>query len=245
MTALPTLILVVSQVACAPLLADAGEEPTEVQTEHLFEGKVVVPVVQRYLLALPDGYDDPARKDERWPLLVFLHGVGECGTDLDVVKRHGPPKLIASGKKLPCIVVSPQTEVIGWSPLALHALLDDLEATLRVDRAREYLTGISMGGFGTWATAIERPDRFAAIVPICGGADWIGVRRLGDVPTWVFHGRRDPAVPISFSEQAVTLLQSSGGSPKFTIVEDGLHDVWTRAYDDPALWAWLFAQRRR
>jgi predicted peptidase len=244
-------ILLLALPACSA--ADVGDpadvagkraDDAMVQTSRLFERTVETPVRLPYLLALPAGYDDPARRDERWPLLLFLHGIGECGTDLELVKRHGPPKLVAQGRKLPCIVVSPQTATPWWSTFVLHALLDELVATLRVDESRLYLTGLSMGGFGAWAAAIERPDRFAALVPICGGGDWVGVRRVKDVPIWIFHGRRDEAVPVRMSEDMVRSLERAGGHPKLTIYDDLAHDSWTRTYDDPALWTWLFAQRR-
>jgi predicted peptidase len=218
--------------------------PRPLQSVETFDGDVVQHVKLRYLLALPDGYDDPARAQEKWPLVIFLHGVGECGENLEFVKRHGPPKLIEQGRKLPCIVVSPQSPIPWWPPFAVNALVDDLCVRLRVDESRLWLTGLSLGGFGTWAAAIERPDRFAAIVPVCGGGDWVGVRRLKDVPTWVFHGRLDEAVPLKMAEDMVRSLERAGGHPKFTIYDDLAHDSWTRAYDDPELWTWLFAQYR-
>jgi predicted peptidase len=231
-----------------PLAIDSKDESVFVkrpdQTPEVFKQDLVTPVELHYLLSLPDGYDDPARKNEKWPLLLFLHGVGECGTDLERVKAHGPPKLIAAGKKLPMIVVSPQTAKLGWVPLELNALLDDLEKRLRVDETRVYLTGLSMGGFGTWATASARPDRFAAIVPICGGGDWLGAQRLRSVPTWIFHGRLDPVVPVDESERMARTIEKAGGKPKLTIYDDLGHDCWTRAYDDPALWEWIAAQGR-
>jgi predicted peptidase len=198
----------------------------------------------RYLLALPEGYEEPGRAKEGWPLLVFLHGLGECGEDLELLKRHGPPKLVEEGRNLPCIVASPQCEQPGWSALAVNALIDELCRELRVDESRIYLTGISMGGFGTWAAAIERPERLAAVVPICGGGDWIGARRLKDLPIWAFHGRLDPAVPLEKSEEMILSVKAAGGRPRLTIYDDLGHDCWTRAYDDPQLWEWLFVQRR-
>jgi len=223
----------------------ASPDPARaVHSEETFDSRVSVHVRLRYLLALPDGYGDRARRGERWPLLLFLHGLGECGGDLRAVVRHGPPKLLEAGRRLPCIVVSPQCEQPGWSPLALNALVDELGRTLRVDESRVWLTGLSMGGFGAWAAASDRPDRYAALVPMCGGGDWIAARRLKDVPVWAFHGRRDPLVPLAKSEEMVLALKSAGGRARLTIYDDLGHDCWTRAYEDPELWNWLFAQRR-
>src|SRR5262249_10295501 len=115
---------------------------------------------------------------------------------------------------------------------------------LRIDESRLYLTGISMGGFGTWAAAIERPDRFAAIVPICGGGDPIGALRLRGLPIWVFHGRLDRIIPFEKSQEMTRMVMAAGGHPRFTIYEDLGHDCWTRAYEDPELWKWLFEQKR-
>ena len=129
---------------------------------------VKVQVTLDYLLYLPADYD----KQDAWPLLLFLHGAGERGDDLELVKKHGPPKLIEQGKPFPFIVVSPQCPKDGsWStrPLELTALLDDIAAKYKVDRDRVYLSGLSMGGFGTWLLAGYAPERFAAILPICGG----------------------------------------------------------------------------
>lgn len=227
--------------AIAAAGAFAGEST---QSANLFEKDVTIHLKLRYLQALPAGYDDPARAGERWPLLLFLHGMGECGDDLERVKRHGPPRLIEDGEDLGCIVVSPQSPRPGWSAFELHALLDDLCGRLRVDESRLYLTGLSMGGYGTWDAAIERPERFAAIVPICGGGHPIGVMRLRNVPVRAYHGRLDPIVPLSESERLVQALKRVGGDASLTIYDDLAHDSWTRAYEDPELWKWLLAQRR-
>jgi len=239
-----TMLLALISAACVGSGSNEERSGAPIQTSESFERDVVVRVKLRYLLALPEGYGDRARRSERWPLVLFLHGLGECGEDLELVKRHGPPKLVAEGKKLPCIVVSPQCPQPGWSPMVLHALVDELTEKLRVDESRLYLTGLSMGGFGVWTTAVERPERFAALVPICGGGDPIAVRRLKDVPVWLFHGRLDPLVPVAKSEELVRALESAGGHSKLTIYDDLGHDCWTRAYDDPELWTWLFSQRR-
>jgi predicted peptidase len=200
-----------------------------------------VKVSMKYLIYLPKDYDEKAA----WPLLLFLHGSGERGDDLDLVKVHGPPKLIEAGKQFPFIVVSPQCpKNHSWEPYQLLALLDEVCEKYKVDKNRIYLTGISMGGFGTWALAAHVPDRFAAIVPICGGGEVANAKRLARIPTWVFHGAKDTTVPLERSQKMVDALKKNGGDPKFTIYPDAEHDSWTQAYDTPELYEWLLQQKR-
>lgn len=202
-----------------------------------------VPVELDYLLYLPKGYAD---KDQ-WPLLVFLHGAGERGSDLELVKKHGPPKLIEEGKDMPFIVVSPQCPNGQWwtaKPLELTALLDEVCAKHKVDKDRIYLTGLSMGGFGTWSLAAYSPDRFAAIAPICGGGEVYSTRALGQMPTWVFHGAKDPVVPLKRSEDMVEALKRVNKEVKFTVYPEALHDSWTETYNNPELYTWLLEHKR-
>jgi len=201
----------------------------------------------RYLLYVPEDY---ARSDTPWPLVLFLHGAGERGDDLDAVKKHGPPKLIAAGKAFPFLCVSPQCPKTGWwdrpaQIAALAALLDHLQATLDVDADRVVLTSLSMGGFGTWALATAHPDRFAALAPICGKGDPSKADRIAHIPAWVFHGAKDPVVPVKFSEAMVEALKKAGGEPTLTVYPEAKHDSWTQTYADPAFWKWLLAQRRK
>lgn len=197
----------------------------------------------RYLLYLPDGYADS--KEERWPLMLFLHGAGERGDDIEKVKVHGPPKLIAQGKSFPFIVVSPQCpEGEWWSSEVLDALLREVESRYRVDADRVYVTGLSMGGFGTWNLALAYPDRFAAIAPVCGGGMPLLAPRIKDLPVWVFHGAKDEVVPIQESQRMVEALKRCGGNVKFTVYPDAGHDSWTDTYDNPALYEWFLRNRR-
>src|SRR4051794_9817819 len=195
----------------------------------------------RHLLYRPKGYDED---DRRWPLIVFLHGAGECGDDLNLVKRHGPPRLIEEGRDLPFLVAAPQSRRGGWAVEALDRWLDGVVAGSRVDEDRVYLTGISMGGFGTWAWAASRPDRFAAIAPICGGGDPTWAERLMGLPIWAFHGARDRIVPLEYSEVMVAAIKGLGGDLRFTVYPDADHDSGPRPYDDPALFAWFLEHRR-
>lgn len=194
-----------------------------------------------YLLYLPKDYD----QKESWPLLVFLHGSGERGTDLQLVKKHGPPKLIETGKQFPFIVVSPQCpEGQWWQPVELAALLDEIVEKYKVDEDRIYVTGLSMGGFGTWSLAAYTPNRLAAIAPICGGGEIYWTERFSHLPVWVFHGAQDKGVPLRRSEEMVESLKKHGGNVKLTVYPEAGHDSWTETYDNPELYEWLLKQKR-
>ncbi len=199
-----------------------------------------------YLLYLPPDYvadDEPDSAQLRWPLMLFLHGSGERGDDLDQVKAYGPPRLIADGQDFPCIVVAPQCPTDErWSPTTLARLLDEIQDEFVVDHECIYLTGVSMGGYGTWELAIAEPDRFAAIAPICGGGDASQVCAIREVPTWVFHGEQDFIVPLAESRKMVEALEACGGSVWFTVYPDLEHDSWTRTYANSSFFVWLFAQ---
>ncbi|MBC8873228.1 MAG: prolyl oligopeptidase family serine peptidase [Planctomycetes bacterium] len=221
--------------------AVSGGEPNEQSSQQAARLDTQVRVTVDYLLFLPDGYD----KQESWPLILFLHGAGERGDDLELVKKHGPPKIVETKKDFPFIVVSPQCKPkVWWEPVKLLALLDDIVAKYKVDEDRIYVTGLSMGGFGTWALAAQSPDRFAAIVPICGGGEPYWTRRFPHLPVWVFHGAKDFGVPLRRSEEMVDALKKAGGEPKLTVYPDAGHDSWTETYDNPELYEWLLKHKR-
>lgn len=206
-----------------------------------FEAKVTLTVKNNYLLYTPKDYE----KKDAWPLMVFLHGAGERGDDLEELKVHGPPKLIAQGKDFPCLVLAPQCpKHLWWYPQALLQLIDKIANEYKVDKSRIYLTGLSMGGYGTWALAAEHPEVFAAIAPICGGGDPEKAKAYVGIPTWVFHGAKDSVVPISNSEKMVEAIKAAGGEPKFTVYPEANHDSWTATYDNPEFFEWLFAQKK-
>jgi sugar lactone lactonase YvrE/predicted esterase len=197
----------------------------------------------RYLLYLPPGYNTDATAT--WPLMVFLHGSGERGTNVELVAVHGPPMLIEQGRDFPCIVVSPQCASAYWDAAALEAFIEGLASRYRIDPDRIYVTGLSMGGYGTWALAERNPDLYAAVVPICGGGNLSLAYRLRDLPVWAFHGALDTTVPLSESQNMIDAIRAAGGNPRFTIYPTADHvATWTAAYADDALYAWLFAQSR-
>ncbi len=214
--------------------------------------EVEAKVIQPHLVFLPRDYSEGATR--RWPLIVFLHGAGERGTNLARVAVHGPPKIAAARPDFPFVVISPQcADGDFWQVPALEALLDDALRRYAVDPRRVYLTGLSMGGSGTWAWATAHPERFAAIVPICGGGDPVplmvagGARKeaLARLPVWAFHGARDTVVPLAWSERMIEALRRLGNQPKFTVYPEAGHDSWTAAYHDPALFEWLDGQWRK
>lgn len=212
----------------------------EKQTVHNFSKEIKVTVSANYLLYLPKDYSE---NNESYPLVLFLHGAGERGNDLEKVKVHGLPRLINEGKEFPFIVVSPQCpEEVFWSTDVLSALLDEIEANYRVDKNRIYVTGLSMGGNGTWSLALAEPNRFAAIAPVCGWSVPSVACTIKHLPIWVFHGAKDDVVPISASEIMVERLKTCDGNVKFTVYPEANHDSWTETYNNEELYKWFLEQ---
>jgi predicted peptidase len=176
---------------------------------------------------------------------AFLHGAGESGSDVARVKTHGPPKIVETKPDFPFILVSPQSPGRGWNPDTLNALLDEIMGKYPVDKDRIYLTGLSMGGYGTWALAAVHPEKFAAIVPICGGGNPADASKLAKLPIWVFHGAKDPTVPLRRSEEMVEAIKAAGGDIKFTVYPEAGHVSWTETYNNPELYKWLLDHKRK
>lgn len=207
----------------------------------------------KYLLYLPKGYAE--KKEERWPLMFFLHGSGERGSDVRRVAVHGPLKLVGQGTNFPFIIVAPQCpDNQLWEPEPLLQLLDLVTAKHAVDTNRVCLTGLSMGGYGTWSLGLRRPEKFAALAPICGGGNLIEMVLAGpkheaalrSLPVWAFHGAKDPVVPPAESERMVNALKKARHSNvRLTVYPEAQHDSWTQTYDDPKFYEWLLAQRRK
>lgn len=213
-----------------------------------------------YRLLRPDGYD-PARA---YPLVIFLHGAGERGSNNVAQLKHGLRRFAAPDLQArhPCFVLAPQVPLnqkwsnTDWS--APQSRLpdqpsDSLQRTLaavaalqrefNLDADRFYLTGISMGGYGTWDAICRFPNLFAAAAPVCGGGDETLAERIKDLPIWCFHGDQDGAVPVGRSRRMIEAIRKAGGSPRYTEYPGVGHNAWDPAYDDPALYDWLFAQR--
>jgi predicted peptidase len=197
----------------------------------------------QYLLFVPAGVH--GRGGPKLPLLIFLHGSGEAGTDLNKLKVQGPPKIVESRPDFPFIVASPQTPDDDlFDPGALDALLDELIERLPVDPDRVYLTGLSLGGEWTYGWASLRPERFAAIAPVSGEWTTAVDCRLKHVPVWAFHGAKDDVVPITADEAMISAINACGGDAHMTVYPDSGHDAWTQAYATEELYTWLLAHRR-
>jgi predicted peptidase len=210
------------------------------QQPQSFDRQITKTVHLQYLLHLPPGY----HKGRRWPLILFLHGMGERGDDLELVKLHGIPRVAEEKPELLArfIAISPQCPLgTYWTHQqeALYGLLDHALEQYDIDPNRIYLTGLSMGGFGAWFLGLSCPERFAAMVPICGGGEPYGAVLLKDVPIWVFHGAKDRIVPPAESRRMVRALRAVGGNVRLTIYPEADHDSWTDTYNNPGLYDWL------
>lgn len=196
----------------------------------------------RYWLALPDDY--AADPNKRWPLLVFLHGSGERGDDLELVKKHGPPKLIAASEEFPFVVVSPQCpKDLRWDAAQLAKLVESLTNTHRIDPRRRYVTGLSMGGSGTWALLEDHPGLFAAAVPICGRGNPVEAEIIAKTPVWAFVGGKDKADLVQNMNELAVALRKAKGKIELTVYPDAGHDSWTVTYQNPKVYEWLLSHQ--
>lgn len=223
------------------------------QESKSFKGKVAKAVSANYLLFLPRDYAE--QKSKRWPLILFLHGAGERGTNIWKVAVHGPPKIVKEKPDFSFIVASPQCPTgQRWDNETLLALLDDITKNYKVDKSRVYLTGLSMGGFGTWSLGLTYPERFAAIAPICGGGDPLvllladprKVNALKTLPVWAFHGAKDPVVKLEESQRMVDAMKRIGTKEvELTVYPEAQHDSWTETYNNPKLYEWFLQHQRK
>lgn len=201
---------------------------------------------RKYALFVPPQYDDDP--SHRWPVIIFLHGSVLCGQDGIKQTRKGLPKYITTRPdRFPFITIMPQAHVMwfrGDEARAVLLILDDVLGQYRTDRDRVYITGLSMGGFGTWELATARPDIFAAAIPIAGVGDKALVSNIRHLPIWAFHGSRDRNVPVSGSREPIAELRRLGAKPNYTEYPDLPHECWDRAYATKGLWRWLLKQRR-
>lgn len=198
-------------------------------------------IEEQYLKYLPEQYEEDL--DKKWPLLIFLHGSGERGTDIEKVKVHGPPMLVEKGDQFPFIIISPQAKT-RWDENVLHQMITDFIAKHRVDTDRIYLTGLSLGGHGTWNLAQKHPEMFAAIAPICGWGNVEEAWKLRHMPVWCFHGELDKVVPLSSSENMINALKPINPNVKFTVYPETYHDSWIQAYNDSKLYEWFLKHKK-
>jgi predicted peptidase len=276
-TNMRTLKFIVAAVGTMALLTStlrARPVDSELMQKRLqFESKLTKKVHLGYLLYLPTEYQPTSPK--RWPLIFFLHGAGERGTNLSLVTMHGPPKLVKATFQPPknesdaarqrreaamkvlkeqFIIVSPQCPANQrWENDALLALLDKVTSKHKVDTNRIYLTGLSMGGYGSWSLGTRYPERFAAITPICGGGERIDIllasrtkaAALKTLGVWAFHGANDSTVPLNESERMIEALKKAGATDvQLTVYPEAQHDSWTEAYNNPELYEWFLKHER-
>jgi predicted peptidase len=195
-----------------------------------------------YLIYLPDSYNKDAAVN--WPLILFLHGGGERGSNLNKVKNVGPLRFVKDGEKLQFIIVSPQIERgMYWGPDSLRDFLADITREYKVDKKRIYLTGLSIGGKGTWETAMKYPELFAAIAPVSGWAKPDMLSKLRDTPVWVFHGAKDPVVPVIASVVLADSLKKYN-NVKLTIYPEGMHNHWEETYSNKNLYKWFLDHKK-
>jgi len=210
------------------------------QTLALSDGRAI-----SYLLYLPEEFKP---EEGQWPLLLFLHGRGESYGPLSLVKKWGPPRLVERGEKFPYVIVSPQCPGDQSWPQPkqqqlLVSLLEHTIKTCRIDEDRVYLTGLSMGGYGSWRLAADHPDRFAAVIPVCGAGNPQDAEKLRWLPIWVFHGTEDKAVPFQRSVEMVEAIQKAGSTTiRFTTLENVGHNSWSATYATPEIYGWLDQQ---
>jgi predicted peptidase len=202
----------------------------------------------KYVLFVPHDY----KGDKEYPLILFLHGAGERGDDGEAQVKQGIGNAIkfkGKDKKFPFIVIFPQCAAKGnWKadgPDARRALaiLDHTQKTYKVDGKRVYLTGLSLGGYGTWSLAEAFPDKWAAIVPICGGGNPQMAYKIKDIPCWCFHGDKDGAVKVEKSREMIKALREVGGSPRYSEFPFVGHNSWDCAYVTEELYPWLLSHK--
>jgi predicted peptidase len=202
-----------------------------------------------YLVYLPDGYEADAQKT--WPLIFFLHGMGNTGDNVYVLAKNSPLMFIREHGPLPAIILAPLAgHSLSPSPFPdeyMDGVLKEAQGIYRIDPKRIYLTGLSMGGEATWRFALDYPDTFAAVAPLSGYFTFArpeNMKVLADVPVWAFHGSNDTVIPLELGRIPVDALIAAGGNVKFTVLQGYGHDTWTVTYSDPAFYEWMFQQQK-
>ena len=245
--------LMIASILCG--CAAFGAEPEAREWKNT-DGTVV-----KYRWSAPD----KTEPGKTYPLVLFLHGAGERGSDNTTQITHGVTPILEGAAKLgeKCFLIAPQCpEDLWWSPIdptktrltsadkpnalleAVIALVGETMKNQPVDPKRFYVTGLSMGGFASWDLLGRASEKIAAAIPICGGGDQALVAKYKEIPVWAFHGEADPTVPAKATREMIAALEKAGGKPKATFYPDVQHDSWTQTYADPEVIRWLFAQRK-
>ena len=244
-------------LASCALGATPGDDVIQKFAEHTYQftGGAYENESFKYRLLEPEKIE-PGKK---YPLVLFLHGAGERGDDNAKQLQYLPELMVTPEyrQKFPCFLIAPQCRANKWwvargadkagvseQMQVVEGILREVEQKFPVDLSRVYLTGLSMGGFGSWNLAGRHPEWFAALVPICGGGDPADADKLAKLPIWAFHGLEDKVVPPKLSQQMIEAVRAAGGNPKYTELPEVGHDSWTPAYSDPdGVVAWMFEQR--
>lgn len=241
-----SVVLLVAISLLAVLPVDAGDKGEHGFASKIFKGK---DSDSKYVVFVPHDYIG----DKEYPLILFLHGAGERGDDGEKPVKQGIGNAIkfkGGEKKFPFFVVFPQCSAKGtWKaggPDADRALaiLDEVQVRYKIDPKRVYLTGLSLGGMGTWSLAAAHPERWAAIVPICGGGDPATASKIKDIPCWCFLGSDDGKKLADSTRGMVEAVKKAGGNPRYTEFPYVGHNSWDPAYATSELYPWLLAQKR-
>lgn len=268
LVALPLPVTAQDELQSRPAKNDAieADKPETPSPEKLFEPRQYRAELDgevetlNYRLLKPQDFNP----NKQYPLVIFLHGAGERGADNNAQLKHGVANFCSAQMRAenPCYVLAPQCPKgqswadIDWTQMTITqpekasqslrpvmALVDEMLESASVDRRRVYLTGLSMGGFGTWDAIARRPSFFAAAIPVCGGADLATAPDIAKVPIWCFHGAKDSVVTVELSRTMIDAIKKSGGDPKYTEYPDAGHDSWTATYSNDEVLEWMFAQR--
>jgi predicted peptidase len=208
----------------------------------------LIPTQVNYLIFLPKHYG--IEPEHRWPLLLYLHGIGQRGDDITLLQNQHALMSKMQQDTFPFVVLTPQCPArSSWlcQLAALNALLDHILATYAIDTQRVSVTGISAGAMAAWHLPIMYPERFAATIPVAGWCpreERERIPRMKGVALWAFHGAKDPTMALSEAQTSIERLQAMGGNGKLTVYPEGEHEIWEQVYRYEPLFEWLLQQRR-
>jgi predicted peptidase len=237
---------------CAALVAASLPAPAQEKTKQGFVKKVFKNAdghESPYIVFVPHDYDGSKPQ----PVILFLHGAGETKGGKKAGKQPVEvglgPAIRQREKSFPFITIIPQAEGLGWQAESANtkralAMLEEVRKEYKTDPKRTYLTGLSMGGYGTWSLALAHPEMWAAIAPICGKGDPAKAAAIKDLPCWCFHGDKDTAVNVAGSRDMIAALKKAGGNPKYTEYPGVGHNSWDQAYGTDELYSWLLEQKK-
>tara|TARA_B100001250_G_scaffold198750_1_gene170492 strand:- start:163 stop:879 length:717 start_codon:yes stop_codon:yes gene_type:complete len=222
----------------------AGEKPQKITNS--FATTLRLEVSLNYNLYFPKDYQYSANN---YPLVLFLHGAGDRGDNLNMVEAHGIPKIIMEGENFPFVTLAPQCPKFQYWPepvnvATLIQLVEAITEKYRIDKNRVYATGLSMGGYGTLSIAKERPDLFAGIISVCGGLDTTNIEKLKDMPIWLFHGSEDKVVPPENSKIIYEALKNINSNIYMTIYPNVNHNSWDITYSNQEIYKWLMKHKK-